>query len=294
MAVIPAYNEELTIGSIVLCAKKHVDKVLVIDDGSRDRTGKLAELAGATVIRHDRNMGKGAALKTAFEYAIGTKVDILVCLDADGQHDPDDIPKLLQPLLLKRADVVLGSRFIEEGNKSNVPKGRRVGQKVLDIVTTAGTKLKVTDTQSGFRAYARRTFDKFSFKERGICTESEMLIDAIENGMKVLEVPISCQYNIPNPSKEGQYRHGMRVFNFALRSIRERHPLLFFGGGGFIALLVGLAFGLYTIDYYLQYRFVPFGPALITIALTLAGMFSIFAGLMLNAMYAMIQRITGK
>ncbi len=174
-AILPAYNEEVAIGSVVLRTKQYADRVIVVDDGSSDRTAEVARLAGAEVIRHQKNMGKGAALKTGFEAlndlqseaylhisgGMGPKSGnesqnghgIIVTIDTDGQHDPADIPKLVEPILKGEADMVNGSRYLN-GNKKDTPFYRRMGQKVLDAATNLDSGLSVTDTQSGFRAFS--------------------------------------------------------------------------------------------------------------------------------------------
>jgi len=150
-AILPAFNEEVSIGSVVLLARRYADRVIVVDDGSSDRTAEIAELAGAEVIRHQLNMGKGAALKTGFESLDGEMV--VVTIDTDGQHDPSDIPKLVEPILKGEADMVNGSRYIN-GNKKDTPFYRRLGQVVLDNATRLDSGLNITDSQSGFRAFS--------------------------------------------------------------------------------------------------------------------------------------------
>ncbi|WP_369425456.1 glycosyltransferase family 2 protein, partial [Methanothrix sp.] len=149
VAILPAFNEETSIGSVVLLTRMYVDRVIVVDDGSSDRTAEVARLAGAEVIRHPTNMGKGAALRTGFMAAEGA--DVIVTLDSDGQHDPADIPRLIQPVLHGEADMVNGSRYLR-GNRKDTPLYRRVGQRVLDMATNLDSGLRVTDSQSGFRA----------------------------------------------------------------------------------------------------------------------------------------------
>ncbi len=153
-AIIPAFNEEVAIGSVVLLSREHVDEVLVVDDGSTDRTASVAEMAGARVLRHHKNLGKGAALKTGFQ---ATDADVIVTLDADGQHDPAEIPKLMEPIIRGEADIVNGSRYLH-GTDENTPRYRRVGQKILDTATNISTGLEITDTQSGFRAFSSRPY----------------------------------------------------------------------------------------------------------------------------------------
>lgn len=115
-AIIPAYNEQISIGSVVLAARNYVDRVLVIDDGSTDRTSEIAELAGAEIIHHEKNMGKGEALKTGFHAAEDS--DILVTIDGDGQHKTSEIPNIIQPIIDGEADIVNGSRYLKAGEKT--------------------------------------------------------------------------------------------------------------------------------------------------------------------------------
>ncbi|MFQ6052521.1 MAG: glycosyltransferase family 2 protein, partial [Candidatus Hydrothermarchaeota archaeon] len=134
VAALPAYNEEIAIGSVILRARKHADKVIVVDDGSEDNTAEIAELAGAIVFKHERNMGYGAAIRSCFRKARELNADILVTIDADGQHDPSEIPKLIEPIQKGEADVVIGSRFLSK-QKYPIPLYRLLGMKVLDKTT---------------------------------------------------------------------------------------------------------------------------------------------------------------
>jgi glycosyltransferase involved in cell wall biosynthesis len=153
LAAIPCYNEGLAIGSVVLKASRHVDEVLVVDDGSTDDTAEIAKEAGDAVIAHDGNKGKGRAVKNALRYAIEHGFDALVLLDGDGQHGPREIPKLLEPLTNDAADLVIGFRTFGQ-----MPAYRRVGRKVLDRATGG----PVRDSQSGFRALNRHAIELLS------------------------------------------------------------------------------------------------------------------------------------
>lgn len=152
--ILPAYNEEVSIGSIVLLARRYADRVIVIDDGSSDRTAEIASNAGAEVIVHSPNKGKGMAFKTGFEAAEGA--DIIVTMDSDGQHNPADIPKLVAPILKGEADLVNGSRYLY-GHATDTPAYRRLGQTILDKVTIINSGVRITDSQSGFRAFSAST-----------------------------------------------------------------------------------------------------------------------------------------
>lgn len=208
IALIPAYDEEVAIGSVILRTLQYVDDVLIVDDGSTDATGKIAKLAGAKVITHAQNLGKGEGLKSGFQ-AIGNEYDIIVTIDGDGQHNPDEIPKLLKPIVDDEADFVNGSRYMN-GPEENTPAYRRIGQQVLDKATNISAGCDVTDSQSGFRAFSSKCCGCFRFKDTGFGIESEMLVDAAENGFRIMEVPITVRYDVDGSTKN-PVTHGVGV-----------------------------------------------------------------------------------
>ena len=208
IATIPCYNEERFIGEIVLRAKKHVDQVIVVDDGSHDGTSQAARAAGALVVTRESNNGAGAATKSCFEAAKANRADIVVTLDGDNQHTPDEIPRLIAPILKGEADLVIGSRFLN--GQSSVPRYRKLGIGVITWLFNVGAKLKVSDAQSGFRAYSRRILDTLSLTERGMGVSVEVLIKARGKGFTIKEVPISCRYHSTS-STMNPVRHGLGV-----------------------------------------------------------------------------------
>lgn len=285
-AVLPAYNEEVSIGSVVLHARQHADQVVVVDDGSSDRTSEMARLAGAYVLRHPRNLGKGAALKTAFKYVSQNGAKVLVTMDSDGQHDPEEIPKLIAPILKGDAEFVNGSRYIN-GNGKNTPFYRRVGQNVLDSATNFNTGLHVTDTQSGFRAFARHTLPVFGFRSNGLAIESEMLMDAAKAGLKIKEVEIGVRYDVGG-SSEHPLSHGLKVLMNVLQDIELNRPLYYFTVPGLMFTAAGLFMGLnFLRDFYLGGS-LSIGPTLLMILLTLIGSFMAFTGIILHTMSRLI------
>jgi len=290
VAAIPAYNEEIAIGSVIARAREHVDEVLVIDDGSADRTAYVAELMGATLLRHEKNAGKGAALRTAFMWAMENNADIVVTLDSDGQHNPDEIPILLEPILNKEADVVNGARFLK-GHTLKVPKYRRLGQEILTFATnmTADFKVKVNDSQSGFRAFSKDTFAIFKFNNNGMGVESEMLANATEAGMRIKEVPITCRYDIEG-STFNPVKHGISVLNSIINLLQRKHPLLYFGIMGSICLFIGLAFGLWTTYGYKIGDVFWIGKALLSMMFIFVGSLGVFTGLVLNSLSSVLEQ----
>ena len=290
IAALPAYNEEVAIGSVVLRAKKHVEKVIVVDDGSTDRTKEVAELAGAEVVKHETNMGKGVALKDAFQRARELNADILVCLDADGQHNPDEIPGLVTPIKNGEADVVIGSRFLE--GKNSVPKYRRIGQEVLTFMTNLIAKTKITDSQSGFRAFSKKAIGALEFKEVGISIESQMLHSASNLTLSVKEVPISCKYDVIKGSKLNPFYHGFSVVNAMLRIVEEKRPLLFLGIPGFVLVCIGLFFGIQVISIFKETGAFAIGTAMVTLLCMMVGLLSIFTGIMLHAITGIMRKET--
>lgn len=208
IAIIPALNEQAAIGSIVKRSLRYVDDVLVIDDGSSDNTYQIAKDAGARVIKHYNNFGKGVSLKDGFEEVSG--YDIIVTIDGDGQHNPDEIPSLIRPIIEKKADFVNGSRYLN-GFEENTPAYRRVGQRVLDIATNITSGTNVTDSQSGFRAFSAKAVKCFGFRDTGFGIESEMIADASQNNLTIVEVPITVRYDVENSSTKGPVTHGVGV-----------------------------------------------------------------------------------
>lgn len=212
VAIIPAYNEEKVLADVIGKTLEHVDEVIVVDDGSSDKTSEVAIEAGARVIKHSVNLGKGEALKSGFK-AIGDD-SIIITIDGDGQHNPSEIPDLVRPIIEDGADLVNGSRYMN-GPEENTPAYRRVGQKVLDIATNISAGTKVTDSQSGFRAFSPKSKNVFRFKDTGFGIESEMLVDAAESGLKIVEIPITVRYDLDGSTKD-PITHGVGVlFNIA-------------------------------------------------------------------------------
>jgi len=239
----PAYNESNTIAEVILGCKKYVDYVVVVDDGSSDNTAEIAEFLGAYVVRHEINKGYGAAIKSCFRLACEFNADAMVIIDSDGQHNPDEIPKLLAPLT-QGFDLVIGSRFVN-GNGKNVPAYRRLGMRVLDVATYIAGGINVTDSQSGFRAYGKKAVEKIQFNGEDMSAGSEILFQAKDHNLKFTEVEIHCRYDLKKCSSQNPFVHGSKVLLQILKYMIFRHPFYCF-------IVPGITLG--TIGFFMGVR----------------------------------------
>lgn len=292
VAGIPAYNEEKTIAKVILLAQKYVDKVIVCDDGSTDLTAQIAQKLGATVIRHEKNLGYGAALRSVFQETRTMNADVLLTLDADGQHDPRDIPKLLQPLLDNKADIVIGSRLLKKSN--NIPTYRRFGIKLLTKVTKGYGENKLSDAQCGFRAYNRKAIESLMIRENGMGASAEILLEARNQGFRAVEVPVEAYYQGLDTSTYNPFRHGVEVLSTIIKLIVEERPLVYLGFPGIGLLSVSLFFGLWTLQIYAREGRVVTNIALASIAFGLIGAFAIFTAITLYAILRLAQKTTNR
>ena len=246
---IPAYNEEKNIASIITKLKNITDSIIVCDDGSSDMTSEISKNLGAIVISHKKNMGYGAAIRTIFQKSVELDSDILVTFDADGQHRIDDVNKILQPLENNEADIVIGSRFLD--NESKVPNYRKIGIKVITQVTNASLKKKLTDSQSGFRAYNKQALTQISPSEMGMGISTEILIKASNKGLRIAEIPITILYH-DGTSTHNPVSHGTSVLISTIKFTSIEHPLKFYGIPSIIFLIIGSAFTYSAIQYYVE------------------------------------------
>ncbi len=288
VAVIPAYNEEVAIGSVVLRARRYVDMVIVVDDGSTDKTAEIAELAGAEVIRLEKNCGKAYALMEGFRRAKELNCEVVVTLDGDGQHNPDEIPLVVEPVKKGEAELVIGSRFLE--NNGEIPKYRMLGQKVLNIVTNLGSEIRVTDSQSGFRALSRRALESMNLRSDGYSIESEMIVYLSSKGFAIKEVPISGIYDVPNRHKKNPFAHGLSVLHDLIGLVGYKRPLLLFGSAGFVLTVLGLAFGFWAFSIYYQTNKLPYGPSIGSAVFLILGLLMFTSGLILNSLVQIMKK----
>jgi glycosyltransferase involved in cell wall biosynthesis len=284
IALIPAFNEERFIGSLVLQALQFVDQVIVVDDGSNDRTRRIAERAGALVIHHTTNQGKAAAVNTGFKALRNLAPRAVVMLDGDGQHNPEDIPAVIEPILAGTADIVVGSRFLSIRN--DIPLYRQIGQHGLTMTTNLTSGVWLTDSQSGFRALSCRAIERLFFLQRGFSIESEMQFLALEHKLRVVEVPINVIY--AEPPKRNPFQHGVQVLNGILRLMGQIRPLLFFGMSGLAVLIISGLLGFYIIDIYQRTQVLAIGYGLVTLILCVIGVLLFFSGIILHSTRGML------
>jgi len=208
LCIIPAFEEEATIGRVVAGALKHCGAVLVIDDNSQDQTAAVSRQAGATVIGHVLRLGTGAALSTGFRAALKTDSEIFLTMDGDGQHDPDQIPNLTDLILRDEADVVVGSRLLSP--PAGMPLGKRIGNRILSATTSLAAGTQITDSQSGFRAYRREVLEYAIHQARDYRWASEILILAAKGNFRIREIPVAAVY-LPQRVRGTSIKDGLKI-----------------------------------------------------------------------------------
>ena len=246
---IPAYNEEKNIAKIIVQLKKVADQILVCDDGSTDSTSEIAESLGAIVIKHPKNLGYGSAIRSIFLKSREINAEVLVTIDADGQHKIEDVKKVIKPIVDGQADISIGSRFLEEGD--NAPKYRKLGINIITKVTNSSLSEKITDAQSGFRAYNNKVLQSLTPSDSGMGISTEILIKSSNLGLKIAEVPTEIQYE-GETSSQNPISHGTGVLISTLKYISIERPLVFYGIPSFIFFIIGLTFTFFAVQYYTE------------------------------------------
>ena len=233
LVCIPAFNEGKVIDKVIKDCLKFSNEVVVCDDGSMDNTYEVADSAGADVIRHEKNIGKGESLRSLFKFARHSNHDIIVTIDGDGQFIPEEIPKLVKSIKENKSDLVIGYRF---DDTTEIPNYRRFGNKMLDKMTNMVEEISVRDTQSGFRAYSRKVIDDIEFKMKGFGADAEILIDAAKKGYRLSEEKITVIYDT------GTKTSTKNPISSLVEITAVRSPLKFMGMPGIILMIAGLYF----------------------------------------------------
>ena len=266
LACIPAYNEENHIADVIKKSLPHVDQVVVCDDGSTDSTAKIAKSAGAIVISQE-NQGYGAAISTLFDYARSNNAKIMVTLDSDGQHNPDQIPLLIDAITTHDVDVSIGSRFLGGNEASSY---RKIGIKIITSAANYGTNLKISDSQSGFRAYSKNAISIIHPTEKGMSVSTEILLKISNKGLSLAEVPIDITYG-SDTSEHNSVSHGVSVLGNTIKYVSIKHPLKFYGIPGLFLTIMGIILGGLFLEAYLTDQVVFYGSLLGAMILFLLG-----------------------
>jgi len=285
---IPAYNEEKNISTIIRKLQKITTKIIVCDDGSTDSTAKIAKEMGVLVLQHEKNLGYGSAIRSIFLKAREENSESLITLDSDGQHRIEDIQTILKPLQNKEADLVIGSRFLNDDGK-NVPSYRKVGIKILTKLANTSLDQNITDSQSGFRGYSQEIIQNITPSESGMGVSNEILIKASKQGLKIVEVPIIILYD-GNTSTHNPISHGTSVLISTLKFISMEHPLKFYGIPGIAFLSIGLVFLIFTVHLFTETRQILLSSAIMGVGSVIFGIVLIQSSILLYAMVNLIRK----
>lgn len=252
--IIPAYNEEKKIAHVIETIPKFVDKVIVVDDGSADKTKEIAQQSGAIVISHRGNKGVGAAFKTGVKTALNLDLDIAVNIDADGQFNSNDIEKLVTPIINGEADFVTASRFKDPTFYPEMSKVKFWGNKFMSRFISRITRQKFYDVSCGFRAYSKETLQRLNLFGQFTYTQ-ETFIDLVYKNLTILEVPV----HVRGKREHGKSRVASNLFRYAyqtvkiiIRTFRDYKPFRLFGYASLVTFLIGFGFGLFLFIHYLQ------------------------------------------
>jgi len=288
---IPAYNEAKNIENIISKLKKITDTIIVCDDGSSDLTSEISKKMGAMVLTHDHNEGYGAAIRTIFLKAKELDADVLITFDADGQHRFEDIEKVILPIKNDQADIVIGSRFLE--NSSKIPKYRKLGINIITKVTNSTINEKVTDSQSGFRAYNKKALQEINPTEKGMGISTEILIKSSKNNIRIAEVPITVIYS-DDTSTHNPVSHGTSVIISTIKFTSIEHPLKFYGIPSLVFLVIGICFTFLATDYYVEVGRLNTNLTVIAAGTVLLGLVLFLTSILLYTLTSVVRENTRK
>ena len=289
LVCIPAYNVGKVIRKLVEECCKYSYDVVVCDDGSADDTETEAKRGGATVVRHPKNKGKGAAMRSLFTYAKDLKADVIVTIDGDGQFLPQEIDKIIKPILDGRADVVIGNRF---NGENKIPSYRKFGNKFLDKMTSMASDLPFQDTQSGFRAYSAKAVELISFHTDGFGSDAEILIDASRKGLRIIEEKVTVLYNNigQETSTKNPVSHTTDVVVSLIELIAVRRPLTYLGIPGLTLSAIGIAYSIIVIVLFNQTRYFSIPSTLVALGSLVIGIILVLMSVVLFSIGRALRR----
>lgn len=272
VGLVPAFNEENRIASVLVKLRKYVDRIIVCDDGSSDLTGEISEALGVQVIRHSENLGYGASLRSLFKAAKTAGAEIAVTIDGDGQHLAEEISRLVESMRRNGFDLVIGSRFLQD---NDIPELRKRGIEAINTVSG-----DYSDSQSGFRAYSSRALSVLDISEDGMAASTEILMQINDAGLSVGEVPVTVLYH-GDSSTHDAVSHGVGVYFSTLRRLSLRKPLTLFCGPGAVLLILSAFMWLFTYSRYKATQFFSAGLGITSLSLTLVGLSLVTMGLLI-------------
>ena len=283
---LPAYNEEKNIAKIIVQLKKVADQIIVCDDGSTDSTSIIAESLGAIIIKHPKNLGYGSAIRSIFLKSREINSEVLVTIDSDGQHKIEDIEKVVKPVVDGRADISIGSRFLDKHD--NAPKYRKLGINIITKVTNSSLSEKITDAQSGFRAYNNKVLQALTPSDSGMGISTEILIKSSNLGIKIAEVPTEIQYE-GDTSSQNPVSHGTEVLMSTLKYISIERPLRFYGIPSIIFFVIGLTFTFLSIQHYADVGSLNTNITIIAAGTLLIGIILTVTGILLYSLVSVVR-----
>ena len=260
----PALNEEEGIGEVIKSLPKKIEgieeiKILVVDDGSKDDTAKIARESGADVVSHNVNKGVGSAFQSAVTYALEKEIDILVSIDADRQFNSEQIPHIIKPILKNEADMVTGNRF-GSGIPENMPKSKYWGNKQMSRLISLISGQKFRDVSCGFRAYNREALMRLNLFGSFTYTQ-ETILDMVYKGLRVVEFPVDVKYFKGRKSRVAGniLKYAINTSSIILKTLRDYKPMVFFGGLGGIAITAGVICEIFLfIHFFSKGTYYPF------------------------------------
>ena len=283
---LPAYNEEKNIAKIIVGLKKTADQIIVCDDGSTDLTSRIAESLGAIIIKHGKNLGYGSAIRSIFLKAREINAEVLVTIDADGQHKIEDIKNVVKPVVDGQADISIGSRFLDKNH--NAPKYRKLGINIITKVTNSSLSEKITDSQSGFRAYNTKVLQALTPSDSGMGISTEILIKSSNLGFKIAEVPTEILYD-GDTSSQNPVSHGTGVLLSTLKYISIERPLRFYGIPSFILFTIGFVFTFLAAQYYAEVGRLNTNLTLIAAGTLVIGVILIVTAILLYSLVSVVR-----
>ena len=286
MVAMPAFNEEKSVGRVVSYAKKYAHLVLVVNDCSTDNTANAAKEAGAEVISHTANKGYGGSALTAFQTAQKYRPDVLILMDADGQHNPEDIPRFVAKIQ-EGYDVVIGSRYLEKESREMIPLYRKIGMRALDMSTHLSAKtLETTDALCGFRAFNKNAYSKIHHLDAKYHGSTDIIVQLSELGMAFGEIPVKVRYDLEDTSEKTPIALGLDLLTGILQMVSLKRPLLFFGVPGVLVTILGVVLSILALTVF-------FGSGVWATTLTLVSIMVVMLGLLLCSVSVILFAIAG-